>query len=109
MTVANPDIPIMQIDGRVAMAGNEPDLLAHRQRLGIARQLESTGLVGHAGDPASGPAVHPWRAALRAVGLEPGIHDGAVGGGNADYAGEHEQAVLEFAVAAALARGDACI
>src|SRR5262245_34003859 len=106
-SVANADIPIVQIDGGIAVAGNEPDLFAESQPLCMGTELQLPMLVRDARYFHGGTTMHPRRTALGAVGFESGIDDGAVRRRHADHGREYEQTVLEFRVAAAIAAADA--
>src|SRR5581483_8841007 len=100
--IAYADIPIVQIHGRVAMAGNEHHLVAQMQRLRVATDDDLAMLVGNTGQLEPRPAVYPRRPLLGAVGFEPRIDDRAIRRRRAHDGGEHEQAVLEFPVRAAV-------
>src|SRR5215831_7014503 len=82
--VADTDIPIMQIDRRIAVSGDEPELFAERQRPRARPDLEFTVLVRDAGHFHVGAIMHPRGPALGAVGLEARIHDGPVRRRHAD-------------------------
>ena len=97
----------MQIDRRIALAGNEPYLLAERQTLRLRPKRQLAVLVRDAGDLDIIQPVHPWRAFFGAVGFQAGIDDGAFGGRRADHRGEHEQAVLERRIEPAIFVADA--
>src|ERR1700736_337682 len=90
--VAHADVPVVQVHGRIAVARDQPHLLADAQALRVRRELELAVLVGDAGDLDAVAAVHPWRPLLGAIGLEPGVDDGAVGRRHADHGRKHEQA-----------------
>jgi hypothetical protein len=45
---ADADIPVVEVDGRVAMAGDEADLVADAQAVGGGRNGEPAALVGGA-------------------------------------------------------------
>jgi hypothetical protein len=42
---ADGDVPVVEVDGRVAMAGDEADLVADLQTIGRARDAEAAVLV----------------------------------------------------------------
>jgi hypothetical protein len=46
--VADGDIPVVEVDGRVAVAGDEADLVAEPEAVGGARDAEAAVLVGGA-------------------------------------------------------------
>src|SRR5262249_22441026 len=88
--VSDPDIPIMQIDRRVAVSGDEPELFAERQGPRARPDLEFTVLVRDAGHFDVGAIMHPRGAALGAVGLEARVHDCSVRRRHADNRREHK-------------------
>src|SRR5262245_66036843 len=88
--LADTDVPIMQIDRRIAVSRDEPDLFAEREGLRARPDLEFTVLVRDAGHFDVGAIVHPRRAALGAVGLEACVHDGPLRRRHADHRREHE-------------------
>src|SRR6516162_1543425 len=88
--IADTDIPIMQIDRRVAVSGDEPELFAERQRPRARPDLEFTVLVRDAGHFDVGAIMQPRGAAFGAVGLEARVHDGSVGRRHADNRREHK-------------------
>jgi hypothetical protein len=45
---ADADIPVVEVDGRVAMAGDQPDLVAEPEPIGGGRDREPAVLVGGA-------------------------------------------------------------
>jgi hypothetical protein len=45
---ADADVPVVEVDGRVAMAGDEADLVADLEAVGGARDAEAAVLVGGA-------------------------------------------------------------
>src|SRR5262249_16420116 len=96
--LSDADIPIVQVDRRIAVARNEPDLLPQLQTLRLRSEQELAVLVRHVGDLNVLRSVYPRQAFLAAIGLEARIHDRALGRRRADYGGEHEQAVLERGV-----------
>src|SRR5262249_57740817 len=96
--LADTDIPIMQIDCRVAMSGDEQDLFGERQRLGRRPDLEFTVFVRDAGHFDVGAIVHPWGTAPGAVGLEPRIPNFPVGRRPPDNPWRPHKALLQFPV-----------
>jgi len=46
--VADADIPVVEVDGRVAVAGDQPDLVAEREPVGGGGDREAAMLVGGA-------------------------------------------------------------
>src|SRR5690349_8534984 len=105
-TVSHPDVPVMKVDGRIAVARNQHQLLAELEPRGLGAQLDLAVLVGDAEHLEIGPAVHPGHALLRAVRFQSCVDDRTLGVRHAHHGREHEQAVLEVAVAAALAAFD---
>src|SRR4029453_17253301 len=77
------DIPVVQVDRRIAMTGDEPDLFAEPQALRLGANLQLAVLIGDIGDLDILEAVDPGRTFLAAVGLQPRVHDGAVVCGHA--------------------------
>src|SRR5262245_64657968 len=73
--VSHTDIPVVQIDGRVAVSGDKPQLFTERQGLRARADLELAVLVRDAGHFDVGAPVHPRGTALGAVGLEPCVDD----------------------------------
>src|SRR5215472_5625939 len=65
--VAGTDIPIMQIDRRIAVSGDEPELFAERQGLRARPDLEFTVLIRDAGHFDVEVIMQPRRAAFGAV------------------------------------------
>src|ERR1700730_17061519 len=45
---ADADVPVVEVDGRVALAADEPDLVAESEAVGGARDAEAAVLVGGA-------------------------------------------------------------
>src|SRR5215510_14411288 len=104
--IADTDIPIMQIDRRIAVSGDEPELFAEREGLRARPDLEFTVLVRDAGHFDVAAIMHPRRAALGAVRLEACVHDGSVGRWHADHRCEHKQTMFEFRVGTIVAPAD---
>src|SRR5262249_2775774 len=73
--VSDTDIPVVQIDCRVAVPRDEPHLFAERQGPRLRPDLELAMLVRDAGHFDVRAIVHPRGTALGAVGLEPCVHD----------------------------------
>src|SRR6516225_3251567 len=67
--VADAHIPIIQIDRRVAMSGDEPDLVAVRERPLARHDIELTVLVGDSRTLDVSASPQPRHAAFAAVGL----------------------------------------
>jgi hypothetical protein len=88
--LADTDIPIMQIDRRIAVSGDEPDPFAERQGPRARTNLEFTVLVRDAGHFDVGAIMHPRGTAFGAVGLEARVHDCSVGCRHADDRCEHK-------------------
>src|SRR5262245_65406179 len=63
-SLADTDVPIMQIDRRIAVAGDEPELFAERERPRARPDLEFAVLVRDAGHFDVAAIMHPRRAAL---------------------------------------------
>jgi hypothetical protein len=55
VALADADIPVVEVDGRVAMAGDEADLVADVGPVGGARDAEPAVLVGGALAGGGGP------------------------------------------------------
>src|SRR5215472_77652 len=62
-------IPVVQVDCRIAVAGDEPDLLPEPQALRLGADLQLAMLVRDIGDLDVLAAAHPGRTFLAAVGL----------------------------------------
>ena len=99
----------MQIDGRVAVSGDEPHLFAERQGLRLRSDPELAVLVRDAGHFHVGALVHPRGTALGAVGLEPCVHDCPIGCRHAHHRREHKETVFEFRVASTVGGADTSI
>jgi hypothetical protein len=104
---AHADIPVVQVDGRVAVARDQPYPVAQPQALGLGAEAQLAVLVRDRDHLDVLAAVHPRRSFLGAVGFEAGIDDRAIRGRRAHHGREHEQAVLELGVAAAIDAADA--
>src|ERR1700688_1869138 len=100
-TISNRDIPVVDIDGRVAMAGNELKLLVQPQH--IMRVVDYTMFVGTLDVLDVGPPIDDGHAAVDALGLQTCVADGLVRLGLAHDRRVDEEAVFElrdeFAVA----------
>jgi hypothetical protein len=75
---ADADISVVEVDGRVAMAGDEADLVADLEAVGRARNAEPSVLVGGALVGGGGLVPHQRRARVEGERLEAGVDDGAV-------------------------------
>ena len=75
---ADADIPVVEIDGRVAVAGDEAHLVADVEPVRRARNTEPAVLVGGALVGGSGLVADERRAGIEGERLEPGIDDDAV-------------------------------
>jgi hypothetical protein len=67
---ADADVPVVEVDGRVAMAGEDADLVAHAEAVGGARDAEAAVLVGGAlvsggGSSQTSGGPEPKASALR--------------------------------------------
>src|SRR5262249_46872624 len=83
--VAHADVPVVQVHGGVAVARDQPHLLADARPCRFGRNLDLAVLVGDADHFEAVAAVHPRRALLGAVGFEPRVDDGAIGRRHADH------------------------
>src|SRR5271170_7009940 len=92
---ADGDVPVVEVDGRVAMAGDEADLVADLQAVGGAGDAEAAVLVGGAFGGGGGFVADERRARGEGEGLQAGVDDGAVLGRAAHYRRPHEKARLE--------------
>ena len=61
---ADADVPVVEVDGRVAMAGDQPDLVAEPQPVGGGRNGEPSVLVGSALVGRGGLVADQWRARI---------------------------------------------
>src|SRR5207248_8551379 len=92
---ADADIPVVKVDRRVAMAGDEADLVAEAEAVGGAGDAEAAVLVGGALVGGGGFVAHQRRARVEGERLQAGIDDRAVLGRAAHYRGPHEKARRE--------------
>src|SRR6185437_4227059 len=103
------DIPVVQIDRRIAMTGNEQHLVAEAKRRRARAQLELAMLVGGTDHFHVVATVHPRQPLLRAVSFEAGVDDCALAHRHAHHRREHEKAVLELRIALAAGPADPCV
>jgi hypothetical protein len=75
---ADPDIPVVEVDGGFAVAGDEADLVAEAEAVGGARDAEAAVLVGGALVGGGGLVADERRAGVARERLEAGVDDGAV-------------------------------
>src|SRR5262249_10060197 len=74
---ADADLPGVQVDGRVAVAGDEADLVAEREAVGGGRDREAAVLVGGALVGGGRFVADQRRAGVEGERLEAGVDDGA--------------------------------
>src|SRR5438270_4532043 len=91
----DPDVPVVEVDGRVAMAGDEADLVAEAEAVGGARDAEAAVLVGGALVGGGGLVANERRTRVEGERLQAGVDDRAVLGWAAHYRRPHEKARLE--------------
>jgi len=77
---ADADIPVVEVDGRVAMAGDQADLVAEPEAVGGARDREPPVLVAGAFVGCGGLVADGGRARIEGERLEAGVDDGTVRG-----------------------------
>jgi hypothetical protein len=75
---ADADIPVVEVYGRVAMAGDEVDLVADLKTVGGARDAEPSALVGGALGGGGGFVADERGTRVEGERLEAGIDDRAV-------------------------------
>src|SRR5512134_2905760 len=92
---AHADVPVVEIDRRIAMARYQQHLLAQRRRRRARRDLDEAVLVRGLDVLEARALPHRGHAGIDARGLEPGVHDGAIPSRPAHHRGKHEQGVLE--------------
>jgi hypothetical protein len=92
---ADADIPVVEVDGRVAMAGDEADLVADLEPVGGARDAEPAVLVGGALVGGGGLVADDRRAGVESDRLEAGVDDRTVLGRVAHHRRPDEEARLE--------------
>src|SRR6266446_5338427 len=93
--VADADIPVVEVDGRVAMAGDEADLVAEGEAVGGGRDREPAVLVGGALVGRGGLVADERRAGVESERLEAGVDDRAVLGRAAHHRRPDKEARLE--------------
>src|ERR1700730_1406961 len=92
---ADADIPVVEVDGRVAMAGDQADLVAEREPGGGGGDGEPSVLVRGALIGRRGLVADDGRAGVEGERLEAGVDDRAVLGRAAHHSGPDEEARLE--------------
>ena len=92
---ADGDVPVVEVDGRVAMAGDEADLVADLEAVGGARDAEAAVLVGGALVGGGGLVADEGRTGVEGQCLEAGVDDGAVLGRAAHHRRPDEEARVE--------------
>src|SRR3984893_389952 len=92
---ADADIPVVEVDGRVAMAGDQTDLVPERETVGGGRDGEPAVLVGGALVGGGGLVADERRARIEGQPLEAGGDDRAVLGRAAHHRRPDEEARLE--------------
>ena len=75
---ADGDVPVVEVDGRVAMAGDEADLVAELEAVGGARDAEPAVLVGGALVGGGGLVAYQRRARVEGERLQAGVDDRTV-------------------------------
>jgi len=104
---ADTDVPVVEIDGRVAMAGDQPDLVAEPEPIGGGRNGEPSMLVGAALVGRGGLVADERWPRIEGGRLQAGIDDRTVLGRAVRHRRPHEKARLEgregLAVAVAIA------
>src|ERR1700737_3817359 len=75
---ADADVPVVEVDGRVAMAGDQADLVAEPEAVGGGRDGEAAVLVGGALVGGGGLVADERRARVESERLEAGVDDGGV-------------------------------
>src|SRR5437870_10720713 len=84
---ADADVPIVEVDCRVAMAGDQAELVADLEAVGGARDGEAAVLVGGALIGGGGLVADERRARIEGERFETGVDDGAVFGRAAHHRG----------------------
>src|SRR5215471_13147010 len=69
--VADADVPVVEVDGRIAVAGDQPDLVAEPEPVGGGRDREPAVLVGGALIGCGGLVADERRARVESQRLEP--------------------------------------
>src|SRR5438270_5848422 len=72
------DVPVVEVDGGVAMAGDEADFVAEPEAVGGARDAEAAVLVGGALVGGGGFVAHQRWAGVEGERLQAGVDDRAV-------------------------------
>jgi hypothetical protein len=89
------DVPVVEVDGRVAMAGDEADLVADLEAVGGAGDAEAAVLVGGALVGGGGFVADGGRARVEGERLQAGVEDRALVGRAAHHRRPHEKPRLE--------------
>src|SRR6266478_7156284 len=92
---ADADVPVVKVDGGVAVAGDQPNLVAEPEPVGGGRDGEATVLVGGALVGRGGLVADERRAGVESERLEAGVDDRAVLRRAAHHRRPDEEARLE--------------
>src|SRR5436190_17077444 len=91
---ADAAVPVVQVDGRVAMAGDQAELVAEPEAVGGGRDGEAAVFVGGALVGGGGLVTNQRRTRVEGERLEAGVDDDAVLGRTAHHRRPHEKARL---------------
>src|SRR5271166_2530684 len=100
---ADADIPVVEVDGRVAVAGDQPDLVAEPEPVGGGGDGKPSMLVGGALVGRGGLVADERRPRIEGERLEPGVDDRPVLGRPAHHRRPDEETRLEGREGAAVA------
>src|SRR3984893_4191033 len=92
---ADADVPVVEVDGRVAVAGDQADLVAEPKAVGGGRDGEAAVLVGGALVGRGGLVANERGAGIEGERLEASVDDGTVRGWAAHRRRPDEDARLE--------------
>jgi hypothetical protein len=92
---ADTDIRVVEVDGRVAVAGDQADLVAEPEPVGGGRDGDASVLVRGALVGRGGLVADERRARIEGRRLKAGVDDGTVLGRAAHHRRPHEKARLE--------------
>ena len=95
--VADADVPVVAVDGGVAVTGDEAELVADFGGGGVTGDEDAAVFVAGAGVGEFGALPDAGHAAVDGDGFVAGIDDGDAGAGLGDDGGEHEEGVFEGA------------